>query len=54
MKYLQDYHYEQIAGLLGIPRGTVMSRLYHARIALREAYSRPERAVTPLATEDPT
>jgi len=38
MKYVQDHPYERIADLLGIPRGTVMSRLYHARIALREAY----------------
>jgi RNA polymerase sigma-70 factor (ECF subfamily) len=54
MKYFQDYSYEQIAGILGIPRGTVMSRLYHARTALREAYSKPEGAETPQATKDPT
>lgn len=36
LKYLQDCSYERIARLLGIPRGTVMSRLYHARLALRE------------------
>jgi len=38
MKYVQVHSYDRIADLLGIPRGTVMSRLYHARIALREAY----------------
>ena len=38
MKYYQEHRYEEIAGILGIPRGSVMSRLYHARIALRKAY----------------
>lgn len=37
LKYLQDRSYAEIAALLEIPRGTVMSRLYHARLALREA-----------------
>lgn len=36
MKSVQKHCYEEIAGILGIPRGTVMSRLYHARMALRE------------------
>lgn len=39
LKYLQDRSYADIAALLDIPRGTVMSRLYHARLALREACS---------------
>ncbi len=43
MKYVQDHRYEEIAALLGIPRGTVMSRLYHARTALREAYLKLDR-----------
>jgi len=38
LKYVQEYHYDEIASLLGIPRGTVMSRLYHARTALRQHY----------------
>lgn len=38
MKYVQEHRYEEIAVILGIPRGTVMSRLYQARMALREAY----------------
>jgi len=44
MKYVQEHRYEEIAALLGIPRGTVMSRLYHARTALREAYLKLDRA----------
>lgn len=44
MKYVQEHRYEEIAGILGIPRGTVMSRLYHARLALREAYLNLDRA----------
>jgi RNA polymerase sigma-70 factor, ECF subfamily len=44
MKYIQEHRYEEIAGILGIPRGTVMSRLYHARTALREEYLKLDRA----------
>jgi len=38
MKYVQGYHYDEISELLDIPRGTVMSRLYHARKAFRVSY----------------
>jgi len=38
MKYFQQARYPQIAATLGIPEGTVMSRLYHARRAFREAF----------------
>jgi RNA polymerase sigma-70 factor (ECF subfamily) len=41
LKYLQDRSYADIATLLDIPRGTVMSRLYRARIALRDACAHP-------------
>jgi RNA polymerase sigma-70 factor, ECF subfamily len=43
MKYVQEHRYEEIAEILGIPRGTVMSRLYHARMTLRDEYSKLDR-----------
>jgi RNA polymerase sigma-70 factor, ECF subfamily len=49
MKYWEERTYEQIAGLLGIPRGTVMSRLFHARIALRDAMEKLERTIPPIS-----
>ena len=40
MKYIEGCRYEEISKLLAIPRGTVMSRLYHARNAFRHKYTR--------------
>jgi RNA polymerase sigma-70 factor (ECF subfamily) len=37
LKELQGFRYHEIAQILEIPEGTVASRLYHARHALREA-----------------
>ncbi|MDT8368923.1 MAG: RNA polymerase sigma factor [Longimicrobiales bacterium] len=37
LKELEDFRYHEIAEILDIPEGTVASRLYHARRALREA-----------------
>ena len=37
LKELQGFRYSEIANILEIPEGTVASRLYHARNALREA-----------------
>ena len=37
LKELQGFRYSEIANMLEIPEGTVASRLYHARNALREA-----------------
>ncbi len=36
LSHFQDFSYDQIAQSLDIPRGSVMSRLYYARIKLRE------------------
>lgn len=54
MKYLQEHSYEDIADILGIPRGTVMSRLYHARTALREEYMKLDRAAARSSLEKAT
>lgn len=37
LKELEGFHYGEIAGILDIPEGTVASRLYHARRALKAA-----------------
>jgi len=37
LKELQGFRYSEIAQILDIPEGTVASRLYHARHALKEA-----------------
>ena len=37
LKELEGFRYQEIAQILEIPEGTVASRLYHARHALREA-----------------
>jgi RNA polymerase sigma-70 factor, ECF subfamily len=51
MKYVQGHRYDEIAAILAIPRGTVMSRLYHARLALRAAYLKLDRAPVRSALE---
>jgi len=39
LKYIQSRSYNDIATLTGIPRGTVMSRLYNARKAFLKTYN---------------
>ena len=39
LKYMRGYDYNTLSALIGIPRGTVMSRLYHARKAFQAAYA---------------
>jgi RNA polymerase sigma factor (sigma-70 family) len=36
LKEVEEMSYAEIAGAMGIPMGTVASRLYHARAALRK------------------
>lgn len=43
MFYLEELSVREIADALGIPPGTVKSRLYHAREALRETLEEEER-----------
>ncbi len=43
MKYSRGHDYKKISETLNIPRGTVMSRLYHARKAFRQLYLEEER-----------
>ena len=38
--FLEDFSIEEIAGILGIPAGTVKSRLFHAKRALRTVLDR--------------
>jgi RNA polymerase sigma-70 factor (ECF subfamily) len=40
LRYFGDCSYREIAAVLGIPEGTVMSRLYAARQALAAIYTR--------------
>lgn len=41
LKFVRGYDYAMLTKLIGIPRGTVMSRLYHARKAFQRAYNSP-------------
>ncbi len=45
LRYYLDLSTEEIAERMGIPRGTVKSRLHHALRALRAAYEAEERAI---------
>jgi len=51
LKYLRDYDYATLAQLLGIPRGTVMSRLYHARKAFQRAWADSAEPAAPQTGE---
>ena len=44
LKHLDGWTYDELAESLEIPRGTVMSRLFHARQRLKVLMSEPQRA----------
>ncbi len=44
LKHLDGWTYDELAERLEIPRGTVMSRLFHARQRLKLLLSEPQRA----------
>jgi RNA polymerase sigma-70 factor (ECF subfamily) len=39
LRDVEEFSYEEIAGILGVPVGTVMSRIHRGRAALRKALS---------------
>ena len=45
LKYFNDMDYKEIGTLLGIHRGTVMSRLYNARKAFHKIYIKYSKEV---------
>lgn len=45
---LEDMSYEQVARVVGVPLGTVMSRLSRARSRLRELMDKPAQAQVPM------
>jgi len=50
---VEDFSYQETAQLLGVPMGTVMSRLHRARSRLRELMEDGERP-TPAPAQAPT
>lgn len=43
LKYAEDMNYKDLSTILGIPRGTVMSRLYNARKSFKKIYLKEEK-----------
>jgi len=40
LHFLNDFSLDEIASVVGCPQGTVKSRMYHAKQALKEALKR--------------
>jgi RNA polymerase sigma-70 factor, ECF subfamily len=49
LREINDLSYQEIAGVAGVPVGTVMSRLARARAMLRSAWNAAETNVTKSA-----
>ncbi len=49
LRCVEEFSYQQIAGIVGCPAGTVMSRLSRARGLLRRTLERPTRAARDLS-----
>jgi len=47
MKDMEEMKYEEMADLLGVPIGTVRSRLHRARIELKEILEREDKSTAP-------
>ena len=43
LRYVDEFDLSEIAEILGVPEGTVKSRLHHARKELRDIIERMER-----------
>jgi len=52
LKYFSDKSYDEISELLSIPRGTVMSRLFHARSAFKKALEYTEFTTDPSQSHE--
>ena len=53
LRDLQDMDYQQLADVMGIPVGTVKSRLFRARLALRQELSKKGRPSADLSEQQP-
>jgi len=54
LRDLREMDYQQIAEVVGVPVGTVKSRLFRARLALRQALAGGERGGSDAADDRPT
>jgi RNA polymerase sigma-70 factor (ECF subfamily) len=53
LRFLEGLSYEEIAGIVGAPTGTVRSRIHHGRRALRHEIEALRRSTHPIGGGDP-